>query len=659
MADNGTHDFPKAWSLALAMVVLASCCTNCTPCSNKPAVINKFSPVKSEIIEGNPAELEYKITDEDSDIVSRTVSADYDRDGVISKETETDSLGSNEGVFITRDITKIGSLEFILTTLEKEGNETTAKTAVNVIKKPDLASVISRFEAEGEVKQGETGKLGYNITKPDGIDKIDHLEVSIDYDRNSLFSDDEKKNVKYFGGDGVFNTEKLNVPGDVDAMIKVIPNDSSGEVSASAKIKVNAEKLPAADLAGIDAKVLEGKQITVTLPEPSDEDTSGAIPYTKAEIIEGKDYIESILLNPATKEMTVKAKAVSQNQSYTIRLFFGTSDINKSTADLEGIIQNLCNISGQIKNAYAGATAGDLVAYADSNETDPSKKAINYSTSDGTFNVTANQPADTLLVRARFNEPNYEGDNKSFTREVLLDAAKDYSNLVFVCEPSPAFPVTKKDFAEWINATGGTYLRGWNSTKVEGIELLYKHPDAGKGEFTQAMQDAIAERCMASDGVEALFDNRISLDTKVQVDDKDTKNTHYLYYNGYITPHDNWIVVVPVYNLTTIDGYPCQGLTGVQNLNNDPGLGILNGAVIRLNATTLRSNLTVLKGVSMHEFNHAILSPYGEGTKTVNPYSVMGNRTDAGEADVKKAHMVYNGRYDKMEEYAKILGLKF
>ncbi|MEN6297834.1 MAG: hypothetical protein ABFC92_07800, partial [Rectinema sp.] len=167
-----------------------------------------------------------------------------------------------------------------------------------------------------------------------------------------------------------------------------------------------------------------------------------------------------------------------------------------------------------------------------------------------------------------------------------------------------------------------------------------------------------AERCMASDGVEALFDNRISLDTKVQVDDESTTNFHY-FYNGLIDAHPNWIVVVPVYNLTTIDGYPCQGIAGVQYLNNNPNLGILNGAVIRLNATTLTSNLTVLKGVSMHEFNHAILSPHGEGTKTVNPYSVMGNRTDAGEADVKKAHMVYNGRYDKMEEYAKILGMKF
>jgi len=37
----------------------------------------------------------------------------------------------------------------------------------------------------------------------------------------------------------------------------------------------------------------------------------------------------------------------------------------------------------------------------------------------------------------------------------------------------------------------------------------------------------------------------------------------------------------------------------------------------------------------------------------------MGNKTDAGSADLKKAHMVYNGRYDRMEEYKRILGLEF
>lgn len=43
-----------------------------------------------------------------------------------------------------------------------------------------------------------------------------------------------------------------------------------------------------------------------------------------------------------------------------------------------------------------------------------------------------------------------------------------------------------------------------------------------------------------------------------------------------------------------------------------------------------------LKRVNMHELNHAILTDYGEKNYIVNPYSVEGNRLDAGPSDIKK-----------------------
>ena len=61
----------------------------------------------------------------------------------------------------------------------------------------------------------------------------------------------------------------------------------------------------------------------------------------------------------------------------------------------------------------------------------------------------------------------------------------------------------------------------------------------------------------------------------------------------------------------------------------------------------------------MHELNHSILTPSGEGNSIVNPYSVMGNMLNAGPADIKKANMVYNGRYNLGEQYLQILGLEF
>jgi len=89
---------------------------------------------------------------------------------------------------------------------------------------------------------------------------------------------------------------------------------------------VPVNKLPHIDLSAVDKSLIDGKEKTITLPEPTDEDTPGTIPYTKVEVIEGNAYLDSISLNPATKELSIKAKAVSQNQNYTLRLSFGTDD---------------------------------------------------------------------------------------------------------------------------------------------------------------------------------------------------------------------------------------------------------------------------------------------------------------------------------------------
>jgi hypothetical protein len=127
----------------------------------------------------------------------------------------------------------------------------------------------------------------------------------------------------------------------------------------------------------------------------------------------------------------------------------------------------------------------------------------------------------------------------------------------------------------------------------------------------------------------------------------------------FIDSHPNWIVIVPVYDLRDVNLYPCKGLTSVQNLNNNPSLYIINGAVIELDTMTMWNDVPLLKRVSMHELNHSILTPSGEGNPIVNPYSVMGNMLNAGQADIKKANMVYNGRYNLGEQYLQILGLEF
>lgn len=290
-------------------------------------------------------------------------------------------------------------------------------------------------------------------------------------------------------------------------------------------------------------------------------------------------------------------------------------------------------------------------------------------TSDGTFDVQAQEVVDKILLRARFDETNYEGDNKSFTRSVIFDASKDYDTVIMVCEESPKFPVTKEQFRNWILNTdnpqiySSTTLLSWDLSTIEGIEVYYKNPTGIEGEFSQLRREALRERILAYDGVKALFNHRIddkldSGEIKVKINDETTIPEPNYYKK-------NWIFILPVYDLRDVNGTPCKGLTRCGYLNNNVNLGIINYGNIRLDTmymTDLR--IETLKGVAMHELNHAILTPYGEGTKTVNPYSVQGNRLTAGEADIKKAGIFYSKRegaweYKKGELLSLILGLDF
>lgn len=515
------------------------------------------------------------------------------------------------------------------------------------------------------LKQGECAVLSIDGTDEDGKSDIVNYTITIDYDSNGVI-DRQLENSAPFS-----TTEQFDSVG--TAKVYGAVRDSKGAIDTKVleiivhEIPVN--KVPEVNFEGVDFSLLDGKQKTIHLPEPTDEDTPGTIPYTNVEIIQGNENIESISLNPATRELTIKANAVSQNQNYRIRVSFGTDNQNRNTAELESIIQNLCNIRGRIESnsdLEGVGKPGEVKGYEVINQvydrvTTGEILIPETRTENGNFEVQASKPTTTLLLRARFDEPgNLDGDNKSYVRNITFDASKDYDNVIMTCEINPNFPVTKQQYFEWLYYyAGGNVLMSWDLATIEGIEILHKHPDPSKGEFSATMKEAIAERIRASNGAEALFNNKISLDEKLQIDDENTANFHYEYYNGYVTSKDNWIVIVPVYDLRDVNLYPSKGLARVQYLNNNPNLYIINGAVIRLDTMTMRNNMTVLKGVSMHELNHAILTPFGEGNSTVNPYSVEGNMLNAGPADIKKANIVYNGRYKAKEFYKNILGLEF
>jgi len=213
------------------------------------------------------------------------------------------------------------------------------------------------------LKQGESSQISLTGTDEDN-DAIVKYKLWGDFNLDGTINNDERIEQTT----PISSSKQFNNSGTVKVYGEV--TDEHGAVgTTNVDISVNAvgtNKIPQVDLTGVDANVFDGKQKTIGLPEPTDEDTPGEIPYSKAEIIEGNDYLESVSLNSETRELIIRAKPVSQNQNYKIKLSFGTDETNKNTANLEGVIENLCNVQGRIESNGDSAgvgKSGDVIGY--------------------------------------------------------------------------------------------------------------------------------------------------------------------------------------------------------------------------------------------------------------------------------------------------------
>jgi len=432
--------------------------------------------------------------------------------------------------------------------------------------------------------------------------------------------------------------------------------DDAGLTSDKAKLEILVtepttttipqQQLPTADFSEFerDFKLVDGQQKEYTLPVPLDSN-GVEVPYKAVRVVSGNEYINSIGIDIPTRKLTAKPKPISQETSCQLEFDFGTTESGTATYSTSIIpIDNLCNIEGQIESNWdaEGVTKpGEVKGFA---EGDRTKKVIDYTAPDGRFNVQANAPATNLTLKGRFTEPS----GTTFVCQSVFDATKDYTGIKLIGEPWSNF-CTKLDFLDWCNYTSmDGHIEGWDLPKFEGVELVYQHPAGNKGIFNSTNRRIVKETLIASDGGEAFFNNKISLDNKVQEDDASTTNFHYL-YNGYgFSALPNWIVIISVDGLVDASGESCAGLTSVGYLNNNRGTHTINRALIMLDSNRLSPNgLTpdYLKKILLHEFKHAADSPGGEGTGLVNPYSVMSqNLTQAGLADIDKAKLTY-GRY--------------
>jgi hypothetical protein len=127
-------------SILLGSAIISSC-DSCNPYIAKPAVISSFTSASSNITQGTKDTLYFNL----KNAKSVKIEADYNGDGTIA-DSEIDTIADyTEGAvntFTTRNLDKLGNLEFKLIAGGDDGSETGAKANTNVIAHPlpDLSS---------------------------------------------------------------------------------------------------------------------------------------------------------------------------------------------------------------------------------------------------------------------------------------------------------------------------------------------------------------------------------------------------------------------------------------------------------------------------------------------------------------------------------------
>ena len=216
----------------------------------------------------------------DKFIVSYHLDIDYDTNGTIDKTIEQQSP-----IEVNEPLHYVGKATFSGIVTDSRGLTSDVKRVEVLVNDAPLTnhtpSCILTSE-KSSLKKGENTLISIDGTDEDGKSDIVNYKIKIDYDNNGVI-DKQLENSTPFS-----TTEQFDIVGTAKVYGEV--KDSKGAIDAKtlnilvSETPVN--KLPEVNLTGVDFSLLDGKQKTINLPEPTDEDTPGTIPYTNAEIIQ-------------------------------------------------------------------------------------------------------------------------------------------------------------------------------------------------------------------------------------------------------------------------------------------------------------------------------------------------------------------------------------
>ncbi|MFH1325166.1 MAG: hypothetical protein ABIH49_00150, partial [archaeon] len=302
---------------------------------------------------------------------------------------------------------------------------------------------------------------------------------------------------------------------------------------------------PEVDLSGINPVFNEDDYITIPLPNPEDKNPEDAPVYTNVVAsLDGKTVssIEGIEGN----ELTI-TNANGQTGDFEIEVEFGCPQGGYQTAVIQGHINNMINISGQLQDneMHEGrygrikitSLDGILLTDADGNPAEVE------TTQQGYFSVRIPEQASGYLVKGRHWA---FGDWYSFTRTVPVSGGEDVNlegdNALRIVDYSgldvagTGGGVTPQMFRAYVEEVNFSSLVRWDLNNLQGVSI-FDNPITGEqfGAYRTLIEDIINENGIVNGLRSTVSGSQLVIDN----------SQHYSTPNGEVVMENGWIGIYP------------------------------------------------------------------------------------------------------------------
>ncbi len=409
--------------------------------------------------------------------------------------------------------------------------------------------------------------------------------------------------------------------------------------------------LPSVNLGLVNTTLNEEEEKTIVLVSPQDKNPEdNPVSYVSAVSLDNK-----VVLGLEGSNLTVRGN-IDETGTYQIGLEYGSFEGGVGSATLEGIINNLVDISGQLQDTETHLPQEGIIKIY--NALDNTLLEEIPTDSLGYFDLQINQPVLNISLQARAVD--LLGDYDSYIRtQKDLPGASDHLGLEVrtVTYPDPA-QATPEDFKEHMkevmspisNVLPNPWLKRWDfgespeTTYPFNRVVISKNNPNGGGSFTDTEIENIKSKILDSEDIGSFFKGQI---TAGQIINNASAE-------GYSSPNFGEIVLYPD-ELPILSGNPVAGYARIKDFNVDGYIDFVE-IVVRV---------PLDDRVLAHEFGHASgFRSHAITLPNIDPESSIMKSypwiTKPSEVDKKASKIIYERTYKPGKDiFNDFMGLLF